>query len=190
VKLYEASLPLDGEPALVRKLHKHGPADTWSRSPQQAARLQYDELRIFYPPPSEREPGQPTHISEVRETATGTPQEIRDAILELDRVERSGMPYVVLTWFLRTALPGSRLAWTASPAERQRVVGEAIERGSFVTDKLDNPKQPGQQVTTVRLNRSNAEVGEVLRASKNVPRFDPVPLRGEPLSQQIIRERR
>ena len=117
-------------------------------------------------------------------------QEVRDLVRELDRAERTGMPYVVLKWFRDTALPSSRLPWAKDASVRQRVLSEAIDSGAVATAKVSNPKNPSQPSTTVRLERDHSAVIDVLAKPEESPQFRPVPVRGEPVSETIIRERR
>jgi hypothetical protein len=122
--------------------------------------------------------------------------ELRDLVRELDRAERSGMPYVVLTWFRDTCLTSTRLPWAGRKDDpvakitRQRVLSTAIEQGLVATSRVVNPKDPSQSPTTVSLTRSHPGVADALTRAEQLPEFRPAPIRGEPASETILRERR
>jgi hypothetical protein len=60
-----------------------------------------------------------------------------------------------------------------------------------LTSKVPNPKSPAFPVTAIRLNRSLPEVAEILGAPAPPPaEFSPIAIRGEELSQTVLRERR
>lgn len=108
--------------------------------------------------------------------------QVKQCCLSLAEVEKLGKPFIGLKWFRDTALPQQTYEWAAMPQERFRVLNEAIAEGLIETQSLANPMNPAHPTTTLRLNREKARgiVGS---------RFNPIPLRGEPLSSIIIRER-
>ncbi|HVS09637.1 MAG TPA: hypothetical protein VMS76_07155 [Planctomycetota bacterium] len=108
----------------------------------------------------------------------------------LDRAERSGEPRVLLEWFRDRWLPDSQIAWASDEAIRRQVLADAIEKGLVVSVELANVSDPARPSFGVRLDRTHPRVVEALDQGETVPPFRPVPVRGEPLSKTIIRERR
>jgi len=124
-------------------------------------------------------------------------RELGDLVRELDRAVRcSGKPYIVFGYFRDTWLVSAGLPWVGAKKDptgistRQRVLSEAIERGMVTTRKVPNPMKPGEQSTTIDLERAHPGVAEILGHTPQLPEFRPVPIRGELLSETIIRERR
>jgi hypothetical protein len=117
-------------------------------------------------------------------------REIRDLLRALDRAERSGAPQILLEWFRDEWLPESRLIWAGASTIRQRILADAIELGLVVTFELPNASHPTRPSIGVRLDRSHPSVVEALHQGETLPTFRPVPIRGEPASETIIRERR
>ena len=109
-------------------------------------------------------------------------RQVRECSIALSEAEKQGKPFIGLKWFRDTALPQQSYAWAASPQERFRVLNQAIAEGFIETQFLANPMNPAHPTTTLVLNREKTRgiVGS---------RFHPIPLRGEPLSSIIIRER-
>ena len=96
-----------------------------------------------------------------------------------------------LKWFRDAALASEGPSWAADIVARHDVLREAIDRRYILTSKVANPRPPHFPVTAIRLNRQMPEVGAALgtRAS-GPPAFHPVPIRGGPLSETILRDRR
>jgi hypothetical protein len=110
----------------------------------------------------------------------------------MDRAEkRPGSDFVALKWFRDAVLPAVRPEWSDAGARAKALLDE-IDRGLVRTNKVPNPKSPLFPVTAVRLNRADDEVCAVLGLASGEagPRFRPLPIRGEPLSNSILRERR
>ncbi|HXP88032.1 MAG TPA: hypothetical protein VN841_25100 [Bryobacteraceae bacterium] len=116
---------------------------------------------------------------------------LSEAIRALDAAEHR-VSFVALKWFRDQFLPSCGLSWAAAPYAGQEVVGDAIQRGLFLTNKVQNPKAPAFPTTAIRLNRQMLEVQKVLgtAAAATARSFRPVEIAGEPLSATIIRERR
>ncbi|MBS1800255.1 MAG: hypothetical protein JSS95_10550 [Acidobacteria bacterium] len=110
-----------------------------------------------------------------------TTDEIRQCCEALAEVE-IGKLFVALTRFRDKDLPRYPFAWAASADSRHRVLTGAIESGAILVNKIHNPKSE-HQTTTVKLNRSG-QMRQIVSA-----RFHPVPVRGEPVSATIMRER-
>ncbi|MDX1979678.1 MAG: hypothetical protein SFV51_05365 [Bryobacteraceae bacterium] len=128
-----------------------------------------------------------TEESGVQAQSTGNP--VADLVHALDRVEaRSGLEFVALKWFRDTVLPAEGLPWAASEATRGATLYEATEKGLVLTSRVPNPKQPMHPVTSIRLNRSSPEVRAIL-TTNTVSDFQPVEIKGEPLSATILRDR-
>jgi hypothetical protein len=174
----------DGNGQLGRDMHDHVAQHYWRPEAGYIAKIWYADTPTSVHPP---------RADVVREVPASprvvVPSHVRELVRELDKAER-GKPYVVLRWFLDTWLVSSRLHWSGEPAIRQRTLNEAIDAGLVLTGKASNPKNPDWPSTTVRLDRSRPEVAELLARADELPEFKPVPVRGEPVSETIIRERR
>jgi len=130
------------------------------------------------------------------ETVAERPETARDPIEEivvaLARAEKDPqLGFVSLKWFRDTYLPQQGYPWAAIPDDRQRVLVNAIDRNWILTSRVANPKNPQFPVTAIKVNRPLAEVRDILdREPGSRSGFNPVAMRGEPLSQTILRERR
>ena len=115
-----------------------------------------------------------------------------DIVLALAKAELDPqLGFVSLKWFRDTYLPRQGLPWAALPDERQRVLVHAIERKWILTSKVSNPKNPQFPVTAIKVNRPLAEVRSILEQEPGFRSgFNPISMRGEPLSQTVLRERR
>jgi hypothetical protein len=174
----------DGKGQIGRDMHDHAAAHYWRPESGHIAKIWYEDSPhkvIAKQADVVREAPVPTRIA--------LPEELRDIVRELDRAER-GKPYVVSGWFLDSWLAASRLVWAVEPAVRKRALTEAIDAGLVLTAKVPNPKNPDWPSTTLRLDRTRSEVADVLASSNRLPAFEPVEVRGEPVSETIIRERR
>jgi hypothetical protein len=130
--------------------------------------------------------------AELRRDEMASADPIRDFVLALNQAEsRPDFKFVALKWFRDTALVEGGLAWAQSDAERQRVLREAIEKRMVLTGRMPNPRSPQFPVTSIRLNHLLPEVQSIIRgAGQSGDDFEPAPIRGEPLSATILRERR
>jgi len=117
---------------------------------------------------------------------------VRGLVLALDRAEKDPKRgFVALKWFRDSYLPEQGLAWAATPEARHRAIVEADRRRWVLTSKIPNPKNPEFPVTTIRVNRTLNQVREILEQEATLtPDFAPLPIRGEPLSDTVLRERR
>jgi hypothetical protein len=116
----------------------------------------------------------------------------RDVLVALSQAEHEPeLGFVALKWFRDVYLNRRMFRWGDSDETRQRVLADVINRRWILTSKIPNPKNPAFPVTAIRVNRSLPEVQNILRAEQelNAP-FAPIKLRGELLSDTVIRERR
>ncbi|MBK7644587.1 MAG: hypothetical protein IPJ19_16335 [Planctomycetes bacterium] len=96
-----------------------------------------------------------------RSESSGSP--LADFVLALDHAERDPhLSFVSLKWFRDVYLLKRGFAWAEDPDLPRRLVQEATESGVLLTHKVPNPKQPEFPVTSIRLNRQNAEVLRLL----------------------------
>lgn len=110
----------------------------------------------------------------------------------LSRAEsRPGWNFVPLKKFRDEILALENIPSMRTEVERQNVLRSAIEKRFILVGRVPNPKAPEFPVTTVRLNRLMPEVQGILGGKQNPDsEFNPVEIRGEPLSATILRERR
>jgi hypothetical protein len=156
-----------------------------------------DQIRISFVPVTPKaapriEPKAPEVEVERVPRAPALPEDLCALVRQLDNAEkRPGYDFVALKWFRDAVLPAVRPEWSDADA-RSNALRDAIDRGLVRTNKVPNPKSPSFPVTAVRLNRSADEACAILGASSGEagPRFRPLPIRGEPLSNSILRERR
>lgn len=115
-----------------------------------------------------------------------------DIIKSLEMAEHlPGFEFVSLKWFRDSCLPAEPREWSSSSSERDQALRQAIKDGIVLTSKVPNPKDPAYPVTAIRLNRQNPEVVAVLGEPViAVSGFQPVSIRGETLSDTVLRERR
>ena len=67
----------------------------------------------------------------------------------------------------------------------------SVHEGIIVTSKVPNPKNPAFPVTAVRLNHRHPDVMAILGETRAAASdFEPIDIRGEPLSATVLRERR
>jgi hypothetical protein len=108
--------------------------------------------------------------------------QIQQCCEALAEAEKAGKLFIAFKWFRDVELPKYKFDWTASPDSRQRVIAKVIESGAIETRRTPNPKSPEHPTTTVKLNRKDAPQA----VSK---RFNPIVVRGEPVSMTIMRDR-
>ena len=123
----------------------------------------------------------------------GRPPDLRfhDLINALNDAEmRPGFEFVSLKWFRDTYLPGEQYDWAKMPRSLDAMIRAAISDGVLLTSKVTNPRSPQFPVTAIRLNRQHQDVVNVLGESSGFTlNFRPVPIRGEPLSDTVLRDR-
>lgn len=116
------------------------------------AQLSLTEKRALQPPM----PGVP----EKEETAV-----IRNLIGTVDSVEKS-IPYIVRN-YLRDKVLLPRRQFGETTQEIDNLLDQAIADGVLNLEEIENPKIQGRTVQTVRLNRENGVVKEVLPSSNS-----------------------
>lgn len=148
------------------------------------------------------DPGTPVTGDEPGETTVAAPQNpasgasasdcLPDLIRALGHAEaRPGYKFVALKWFRDTVLPAEGFSWAQEYSARDRVLRDAIERRLVLTSREPNPRSPQFPVTAIRLNRWMQEVKAAVGNGDDMkPDFQPVPIRGESLSDTILRDRR
>jgi hypothetical protein len=130
------------------------------------------------------------NANESRETEDRI-QQLVVTLASAERDQRWFKSFVALTTFRDKYLPSQGYEWAQAPGERQSLLAHAIERGLIHTSRVANPKSPEHPVTAIRLNRTDPAVQCALKSANVQPSpFAPVPIRGEPLSDTVIRERR
>ena len=119
-------------------------------------------------------------------------EQIADLIKSLERAEqRPGFDFVALKWFRDKVLPAESFGWAETPSARDEVLRVAIRDGVVLTSKVPNPKDPLFPVTAIRLNRQHPQVLTLLgEPGVTGSGFQPVGIRGEALSETVLRERR
>lgn len=124
---------------------------------------------------------------------TGSPSaldpEMEDLLKVLLQAE-STLPFVALKWFRDQCLPERGPAWTHHPAARHNLLRRAIEESLVLTGQVSNPNNPEHPTTTVSVNRHHPKVRGVAMQQTSRARFQPVEIRGEPLSKTVLDERR
>jgi hypothetical protein len=108
--------------------------------------------------------------------------EIQQCCVALAEAERAGKQFIALKWFRDLALAGLPYEWAQTTEDRQRVLSAAIDSGAIILKRIPNPKSPMHPTSTVSLNR--------VSSFASVPsRFNPVPIKGEPASKTLLRDR-
>ena len=152
-----------------------------------------DSIRISFSPIEEEiETASSQDLSSSTENRGSGDGRLADLVRALDRAEgRPGYEFVSLKWFRDNALSHEGFAWAADQFARHDALREAIDRRWILTSKVANPRPPNFPVTAVRLNRQMPEVIAVLGGRTGTLRaFHPLPIRGEPLSATVLRDRR
>jgi hypothetical protein len=104
--------------------------------------------------------------------------------------QRKSLDFIGLKLFRDRILPDAGIAWATNPETVRREVESAVRRNLVITGQVPNP-YGAHPTTSIRLNRANRNVQAILK--KPIEReidFRPIPIRGEPLSETIRRERR
>jgi hypothetical protein len=110
-----------------------------------------------------------------------TPQEVVECCQALASAEKSNRQFIALKWFRDDFLATVDFAWAKERQRRQRVLSQAIDLGRIDHKKIPNPKSTFP-TTTISLNRLIPTPGVA-------PRFQPISVRGEPVSATLLRDR-
>lgn len=169
-----------------RKKRHNASAGSWS--PESG------EIRVSFEPSAEAPGISARQIAKerVEEAKVQLPSgALCDLIRHLDRAEsKPGYGFVALKWFRDAVLPAVRPEWADSDV-RNTALREALDKRLVLTSKVPNPKSPEFPVTAIRVNRSLAETRAILGSPGTAGvGFQPVEIRGEPVSATILRERR
>jgi hypothetical protein len=180
-----------------KKKRKDAAAENWSPASGQIQIWFYPAEESRAPETGENGPAVPPSGPLQHVACAGTGPGPADPTSDLIRVlslaeRRPGFEFVSLKWFRDSALPAGGYQWAKSDQNRQDVLRDAIAKRLILTSKVANPKDPQFPVTAIRVNRSIPEVQKILGAATDLEDsdFHPVEIRGEPLSETIIRERR
>ena len=176
-----------------RKKRSNAKADNWS--PDSGS------LQIWFEPVHATVAGADKHANPLNGSAAQASSEhapvntsvesgLAAVVRAVAHAERTpGWNFVSLKKFRDEILPTE--ASELSPIDQRHFLGRAINERLILTNKVANPKDPRFPVTTIRLDRLNKVVQEILgeRAGRT-PGFAPIHIKGEPLSATILRERR
>jgi hypothetical protein len=110
-----------------------------------------------------------------------TSQEVIECCQALAAAERSNRQFIALKWFRDDFLATVDFRWAKEPQRRQRVLSHTIDLGRIDAKKIPNPKS-NFPTTTISLNRLIPTPGVA-------PRFQPIAVRGEPVSVTLLRDR-
>jgi hypothetical protein len=152
-----------------------------------------DSIRIAFSPMEEELEIATAAAASPKATNLMTAEDrLADLVRALDRAEgRPGYEFVSLKWFRDTALVHEGHSWASDEFARHDLLREAIDRRWILTSKVANPRPPNFPVTAIRLNRQMPEVNAALGTrTGSSPVFRPVTIRGESLSETVLRDRR
>jgi hypothetical protein len=167
-----------------RKKRRNASSENWS--PEKGEVFIYFEKR---PPgaatvsaPIAARPGQAPAKNDVSKPEAENP--VKQLTSVLQEVERT-RDFVSLKWFRDDVLASRSFPWAKDAAERQNVMRKAIEAGYVLTSRVHNPHTPQYPTTSIRTNRA-----KLAGTSAAAPaRYTPVPVRGEPVSVTLLRDR-
>ncbi len=187
-----------------RRVRSNASADNWS---PESGRI---EIRFEPTPPGQKREGgadngvriesspssntPESHIESTRPAAAWVhPAEadlLRALVKALDRAEsKPGWKFVPLKKFRDEVLPSEDIPSIRTDVERQNVIRSAIDKRFILVGRVPNPKAPEFPVTTIRVNRLMPQVKAILGGGDADLDFHPIEIKGEPLSNTIIRER-
>ena len=115
------------------------------------------------------------------ETALG---QLLDQIATAERTR----PFVGLKWFRDQFLPDSGLAWANDPRISGSLLRHATDQRLVLTSQVPNPAQPLHPVTAVRVNRKHTRFQPSTTDYR--ARFNPIPIKGGPISDTVLEDRR
>jgi len=136
------------------------------------------------------QPAEATAIHSATASSASAPTSMQELIRCLAVAEAlPGYQFIALKWFRDSYLTSQPLAWAGNADLRKKAIAEAIEGGLIVPAKIPNPHQPFP-TTTIRVNRNNPVTRSILGLEPQTGwAFTPVEVRGEPVSETMLRER-
>ena len=180
-----------------RKKRNTASAETWSPEAGDTVLIHFEPASgVESPGESETDsvakPAAQIHLPTAAALSRPASNPLSDLICSLDRAEsRPGFEFVALKWFRDSALVEEGFAWAQAESARQGALRDAIANRLILVNKVENPRSPQFPVTTIRLNRLLPEVRAILRGNgQDGEDFEPAPIKGEPLSATILRDRR
>jgi len=184
-----AGKPIHGRTLFRRALEQAGSVDV--RVPMQPATgngsSDRDPDRTPTPEPSEG-PAQSDPPSQVRvpERPNTANVEFNQTFLIREFFRREQQGKVMVAGFLvNDLLP--RLGFTTTQAKQ--ILRQIEAQGIVRTQTVPSTKNPDRMTTLVELNHNHPGVREFL-AGEGAEAFRPIPIRGEPASETLIRDRR
>lgn len=140
--------------------------------------------------PEEHEPLQRGTGSDFSE---GPPDEFdfetaTDQLIEELKTAEGTRPFVGLKWFRDQFLPRCGRSWARDPRTSGALLRHATEQRLILTSQVPNPNQPLYPVTAIRVNRRHPRFQPSTPA--RTTRFRPVPIRGGPIAETVINDRR
>jgi hypothetical protein len=110
------------------------------------------------------------------------PLQIQQCRVVLEQVEKTGKSPIPLEWFRDDALLHSyKFDWLESAEFRQRVIDKSIEEGVIKIGSIPNGLEGEPPVTTIASVKAELP--------QNGKRFNPITVRGEPVSVSMMRDR-
>ena len=115
-----------------------------------------------------------------------------ELIKALDGAGREkGSGGVYLDWFREWYVVGDGHDSPSLSEEREETLRKAVKEGIILAKNAPNPLSPASEVTVIRLNKSHPGVEKALwDPSWGDDDFEPIAIRGEQISETIIRQRR
>ena len=167
-----------------RKKRRNASSENWS--PEKGELFIYFEKRApsLAPDQATAPVLAPTLTAESATSNSASGNPVTQLATALQEVEKT-RDFVALKWFRDEVLPSRNFAWARNATERQSVMRDAIEAGYVLTSRVHNPHAPQYPTTTIRANRTKIATNSDAPAT----RFRPVPVRGEPVSVTLLRER-
>ena len=174
----------------------------WKSANQDQFRPALGEIRIKFVPgaaPLSRRTTEKTPsntwvetTSDAEENETDVTPAMTELIKALDSANpRRGFEGVYLEWFREWYVAAGGLDSPYTLEVKEDALRRAIHDGIILTMTVPSPLSPTAKVTAIRLNYGIPEVGKVLWGPYWIKRdFKPVTIRGEPLSETVIRQRR
>lgn len=133
-------------------------------------------------------------VSESAETPSSMPSgeldfaEATDQLLDQVMRAEQMRPFVGLKWFRDQFLPQAGYEWARDPRWRSSLLRHATNQRLVLTSHVPNPNQPLHPVTAIRVNRRHSRFQS--EAPGRTTEFRPIPIRGGPISDTVLSDRR